>query len=80
FITQLSEQRGILKNKRVENAEDREYEPGKPYLFGLHTSLAITDNLTVSLSRLMQFGGGPRDVSLKDFAEGFFSPGSKDNV
>jgi hypothetical protein len=80
FISQLSEQKGILKNKRVENAEDREYEPGKPYLFGLSTSFAVTNNLSVSLSRLMQFGGGPRKVSLKDFAEGFFTPGSKDNV
>ena len=80
FISQMTEQRGILKNQRVENPEDREYEPGKPYLFGLHTSFSVTDNLTISLSRLMQFGGGPRSVTLKDFAEGFFSPGSKDNV
>jgi len=80
FISQMTEQRGILKNQRVENIEEREYEPGKPYLFGLHTSFAATDNLTISLSRLMQFGGGPRSVTLKDFAEGFFSPGGKDNV
>lgn len=79
FISQMTEQRGILKEGQQTGVE-RVYEPGKPYLFGLHTSFAATDNLTIGLSRLMQFGGGPRTVTLKDFAEGFFTPGSKDNI
>ncbi|MDO6635761.1 capsule assembly Wzi family protein [Pseudoalteromonas carrageenovora] len=79
FISQMTEQSGILKEGK-QTGVDRVYEPGKPYLFGLHTSFAATDNLTIGLSRLMQFGGGPRSVTLKDFAEGFFSPGSKDNI
>ncbi len=79
FISQMTEQSCILKEGQQTGVE-RVYEPGKPYLFGLHTSFAATDNLTIGLSRLMQFGGGPRSVTLKDFAEGFFSPGSKDNI
>ncbi|KPZ51586.1 capsule assembly Wzi family protein [Pseudoalteromonas sp. P1-25] len=79
FISQMTEQSGILKEGKQTGVANV-YEPGKPYLFGLHTSFAATDNLTIGLSRLMQFGGGPRSVTLKDFAEGFFSPGSKDNV
>ncbi|TMO69798.1 hypothetical protein CWC17_18890 [Pseudoalteromonas sp. S3785] len=79
FISQMTEQSGILKEGK-QTGVDAVYEPGKPYLFGLHTSFAATDNLTIGLSRLMQFGGGPRSVTLKDFAEGFFSPGSKDNI
>ncbi|MEI8654056.1 capsule assembly Wzi family protein [Pseudoalteromonas sp. Hal273] len=76
FISKMTEQRGILKEGR-QTGVDRVYEPGKPYLFGLHTSFAATDNLTIGLSRLMQFGGGPRTVTLKDFAEGFLLQGLK---
>lgn len=79
FISKMTEQSGILKEGK-QTGVARVYEPGKPYLFGLHTSFAATDNLTIGLSRLMQFGGGPRSVTIKDFTEGFFSPGSKDNV
>lgn len=79
FISKMTEQRGILKEGRQTGVE-RVYEPGKPFLYGLHTSFAATDNLTIGLSRLMQFGGGPRSVTLKDFTEGFFTPGNKDNV
>ena len=79
FISKMTEQRGILEGTKQKGVT-REYKPGKPYLFGLHTSFAATDNLTIGLSRLMQFGGGPRSVTLKDFAEGFFDPGGKDNI
>ena len=79
FISKMTEQRGILKEGKQSGVE-RVFEPGKPYLYGLHISFAATDNLTIGLSRLMQFGGGPRSVTIKDFAEGFFTPGAKDNV
>ncbi|WP_165721171.1 MULTISPECIES: capsule assembly Wzi family protein [unclassified Pseudoalteromonas] len=79
FISKMTEQSGIL-NEEEQNAAKRTYGKGKPYLYGLHVSFAATDNLTIGLSRLMQFGGGPRSVTLKDFAEGFFTPGEKDNV
>ncbi|HBW96990.1 MAG TPA: hypothetical protein DEF74_01655 [Pseudoalteromonas sp.] len=79
FISQMTEQSGILESTKQRDVI-RQYKSGKPYLFGLHTSFAVTDNLTIGLSRLMQFGGGPRSVTLKDFAEGFFTPGSKDNI
>ncbi|KDC50056.1 capsule assembly Wzi family protein [Pseudoalteromonas sp. S3431] len=79
FISKMTEQSGILKTAKITGTK-RLYEQGEPYLFGLHTSFAATDNLTVGLSRLMQFGGGTRKVSLKDFLEGFYQPGTKDNV
>lgn len=60
FISKMTEQSGILvSDKQVGTV--REYEPGKPYLFGLQTSFAATDNLTIGLSRIMQFGGASRD-------------------
>jgi len=79
FISQMTEQSGIRKGN-YDPINGNDFSPGKPYLFGLHTSFAATENLTIGLSRLMQFGGGPRSVTLKDFAEGFFKPGSKDNL
>lgn len=80
FISKMTEQKGILvSGKQTANTENQ-YEAGKPYLFGLQTSFAATDNLTIGLSRIMQFGGASREVNFKDFLEGFFTPGSKDNV
>ncbi|MEM5481086.1 capsule assembly Wzi family protein [Pseudoalteromonas fuliginea] len=78
FISKMTEQSGIRKG--TIKKEGNIFEAGKPYLFGLQTSFAATDNLTISLSRLMQFGGGPRSVTLKDFTEGFFKPSTRDNV
>ena len=79
FISKMTEQKGIRKGN-YDPINGNTFSSGKPYLFGLHTSFAATDNLTIGLSRLMQFGGGPRSVTLKDFAEGFFDPGGKDNL
>jgi hypothetical protein len=72
FLSQMSEDPCIYLGKTCSS--------GKPYLYGFHASAAITNKLTIGANRIMQFGGGERSVSFKDFVEAFFTPGSKDNL
>lgn len=57
-----------------------EFSTGKPNLAGFHFSFSPFKGFTLGANRVLQFGGGDRSVSLKDFSKAFFLPGSNDNV
>ncbi|VUD56453.1 hypothetical protein TDB9533_02108 [Thalassocella blandensis] len=52
----------------------------RPYLLGAHLSVQPTEWFTLGASRVMQFGGGERPVSLKTLFNAFFDPGEADNA
>ncbi|WP_199610375.1 capsule assembly Wzi family protein [Flocculibacter collagenilyticus] len=72
FLSKMDEQAAIKLGEQS--------TPGKPYLAGMHLSFALTDNFTIGLNRLMQFGGGLRSVGAKDVWQAFFDPVNKDNA
>lgn len=72
FYSELEEVAGIFLGD--------ESSPGKPRLAGLHLSLVPFDNWTLGISRVLQFGGGKREVDFSDAVEAIFNPAGKDNV
>jgi hypothetical protein len=53
---------------------------GKPRLAGLHFSIEPLAGWSIGVSRVMQYGGGEREDSLRDLANAFFDPSSRDNL
>jgi hypothetical protein len=53
---------------------------GKPRLAGLHLSIEPLMGWSIGVSRIMQYGGGERDDSLRGLAEAFFDPANRDNA
>ena len=53
---------------------------GKPRLAGLHLSIEPLSGWSIGVSRIMQYGGGERDDSLRSLAEAFFDPANRDNA
>lgn len=54
--------------------------PGRPYLAGMHITIAPTEWLELGATRTFMFGGGERKVNFGDFIEAFVDPAGKDNV
>ena len=52
---------------------------GSPHLIGTHLSLSPTASWTLGFNRVLQFGGGPREVSAGDIVKAFFDPAANDN-
>ena len=52
---------------------------GSPHLIGTHLSLSPTESWTLGFNRMLQFGGGPREVSTGDIINAFFEPAGNDN-
>jgi hypothetical protein len=52
---------------------------GSPHLIGTHLSLSPTESWTLGFNRMLQFGGGPREVSASDIINAFFDPAANDN-
>ncbi|KZN60952.1 hypothetical protein N473_23235 [Pseudoalteromonas luteoviolacea CPMOR-1] len=52
---------------------------GTPKLAGTHLSIEPLTNWKIGINRMMQFGGGPREVSGKDVLQAFFDPAGSDN-
>ncbi|MBQ4847423.1 capsule assembly Wzi family protein [Pseudoalteromonas sp. MMG005] len=52
---------------------------GRPKLAGTHFSLEPIDGWKIGLNRMMQFGGGPREVNVKDVLKAYFDPAGNDN-
>lgn len=52
---------------------------GTPQLAGSRFSIEPINGWTLGFNRMMQFGGGPRDVSFKDVVKAFFDPAGSDN-
>jgi hypothetical protein len=53
---------------------------GYPKLFGFHVDVQPLPGWTLGISRLMQFGGGPRPSSTKDLFNAFFNATRYDNT
>jgi hypothetical protein len=53
---------------------------GEPQLAGLHLSINPLPGWSLGVSRIMQYGGGERDDSLRDLLDAFFDPSGSDNL
>jgi len=56
------------------------WHDGRPHLLGTHLSIEPLDGWKLGFNRIMQFGGGPRKVSVGDILKGFFDPAGNDNA
>ncbi len=56
-----------------------EWYDGSPRVAGTHISFEPVQGWKVGLNRIMQFGGGPREVDFKDVFDAFFDPAGSDN-
>ncbi|MBB1367063.1 hypothetical protein H5154_11810 [Pseudoalteromonas sp. SR44-5] len=56
-----------------------ELHDGTPRLAGTHISLEPVEGWKIGMNRMMQFGGGPRDVGFSDVVKAFFDPAGNDN-
>lgn len=71
----------MARMSRVENiAFDGGTTSGNPQLFGLQLSIDPVRGWTLSVSRLLQYGGGERDDSLGGLFDAFFTPVRSDNT
>jgi hypothetical protein len=71
----------MARMSRVENiAFDGGTTSGNPRLFGLQLSIDPVRGWTLSVSRLLQYGGGERDDSLGSLFDAFFNPVRSDNT
>lgn len=52
---------------------------GTPKLAGTHLSIEPIEGWKIGVNRMMQFGGGPRKVSMKDVFKAYFDPAGNDN-
>ncbi|MFY8274374.1 capsule assembly Wzi family protein [Pseudoalteromonas sp. SSDWG2] len=52
---------------------------GSPRVAGTHISFEPLEGWKVGLNRIMQFGGGPREVGFSDVVDAFFDPAGSDN-
>ncbi|WP_394192512.1 capsule assembly Wzi family protein [Pseudoalteromonas atlantica] len=57
-----------------------ELHDGTPKLAGTHISIEPVNGWKIGLNRMMQFGGGPREVSAGDVFKAFFDPAGNDNA
>lgn len=60
-------------------AFQNEWHDGRPHLLGTHLSIEPLDGWKLGFNRLLQFGGGPREVSVGDILNAFFDPAGNDN-
>lgn len=57
-----------------------ELHDGTPRLAGTHISIEPVSGWKIGLNRMMQFGGGPREVGFSDVVKAFFDPAGNDNA
>ncbi len=72
FVSQMSESSNIRFEGRTTE--------GKPKLAGLHVSIEPFDGWSLGVTRVLQFGGGEREESLRDLFDAFFNPSEYDNT
>jgi hypothetical protein len=72
FMAQMSRVEGIAFDGRTTN--------GDPRLFGVQVSIDPVRGWTLSASRILQYGGGERDESLRGLFDAFFSTVRSDNT
>lgn len=74
FFSEMSKSNAILSDDRSERMS------GNPRLFGLHASAEPINGFSLSVNRLMQYGGADRDDSFKSLLDAFFHAGTADNI
>ncbi len=57
-----------------------QWHDGSPYLIGTHLGFEPLSGWKIGFNRIMQFGGGPREVSFSDIVRAFFDPAANDNI
>ncbi len=72
FAARVSKADGIV--------DGSELTSGHPRIAGAHLSIEPVPGWSIGASRVMQYGGGSRDSSFKDFLKAFFDPAQNDNV
>jgi hypothetical protein len=72
FLARLSESSNIAFNGGT--------TAGEPRLAGLHLSIEPLPGWSLGVGRVMQYGGGGRDDSLRELVEAFFDPSGRDNA
>ena len=74
FYGQMSHSDKILN-------EDRSgFESGYPKLFAVHLNISPLEGFSLGFNRLMQYGGGNNDESLKGIFGAFFNAAKNDNI
>ncbi|OUL57710.1 capsule assembly Wzi family protein [Pseudoalteromonas ulvae] len=73
-----------LYYSKLENVEkgigyQGEWHDGRPLVAGTHLSIEPISGWKIGLNRILHFGGGPREVSVKDIFKAYFDPASNDN-
>jgi hypothetical protein len=53
---------------------------GHPRLAGLHLSIEPFEGWSLGVTRIVQYGGGAREESLRDLFDAFFNPADHDNT
>src|SRR6185503_12434521 len=53
---------------------------GKPRVAGLHLSIEPLAGWSIGVSRIMQYGGGEREDSLRELVKAFVDPSDRDNL
>jgi hypothetical protein len=56
------------------------YRRGTPLLFGTHIGIEPVSGWSLSVNRLLQYGGAGRPSSINDLVKGFFNPSAYDNT
>ncbi len=56
-----------------------EFADGAPKVAGTHITFSPTNNWQIGLNRILQFGGGPRKVSMTDVIKAYIDPATNDN-
>lgn len=72
FLAQMSRQDVQFRDGEFSDKD-------KPLLAGIHLSIQPTDWWTIGASRVLQFGGGERPVSMGTLARAFYDPRGADN-
>lgn len=55
------------------------WHDGKPHLLGTHLSIEPIAGWKLGFNRILQFGGGPRKVSIENILKAFIDPATEDN-
>src|SRR5690606_38929439 len=72
FIAEMSESSNI--------AFEGGLTAGNPRLAGLQISIEPFDGWSLGVTRILQYGGGAREESLRDLFDAFFDPAGHDNT
>jgi capsule assembly protein Wzi len=74
FLAEMSESSNIV------TPDGSAFTSGHPELLGVHLSVEPVPGWSLSVNRILQYGGGVRGESLGDVLDAFFNPSDEDNT